>query len=230
MRSAWFERQISSAIYEPSTNIMPWNVANIAAGFDTTAFKFLDARNLLSWSDVDASAINQAKQHLPTFMAATSKKYQIVDCDLDQPGRVADWLQGLSRSNQNLLIVMQGISMYLNKDLMQLLLGTIHQATQSSSEVRILIDWCSPVLNRFGRLHPAFLQARIFSVQLDWALRDLRDITRLLPGFEHVTTEDTIYGQTSISTRFCKFLYERVLRPNSPGIYGCSVFRRRSVD
>ncbi len=229
LRSLWFERQLRWSIANRPTSTGSSVIWNLGSGFDTIAFRFKEElRSASYWVDADLPVVTQIKAASGVFAPLSQLNYQILPLDLSQPDSLTGLLPNQASGNQQLIVLLQGVLMYLPTSVVERLLQTLSSIADRFAATRVIFDWCSPLLCRFSRLHPGLLRAGIMNTPFRWSLRSFEQLRPSMQNFTCVSNEDSIYDDASFTTRILKRILLMMPPYNSPGIYGCSILERRS--
>lgn len=182
MRSAVFDRWLRERMREDPGAV----VLHLGCGLDSRILR-VGAENHL-WLDVDFPDVIRERQRF----FKESGNYRMIPSDIRDP----EWLEALPRDSR-VILVMEGISMYLPPEELETLLRRIHARC---SQVRILMDCYSEFAAKASRFRNPINDVGVTKV---WGMDDPRIAERWGYRFlkEHDMTPEDLIGQLHGSER-----------------------------
>ncbi len=146
-------------------------VINLGAGL-CTRFWRVHARESLRWFDIDLPSVIELKRELLSQFdkepEGSRRQYTTLDADVTDPS----WLEQIPRTNdEQVLVIAEGLLMYLEQDSVQQLLKTL--VDEFTGGELLLEAWSKFVRRVWGRLSPAL---RRTGASLHWGLDNPRTI------------------------------------------------------
>ena len=151
-------------------------VLNIACGLDTRCYRMEGLYE--KWYNLDLPESMEIRRR---FLKETEKVRQLAFSALDQ-----GWLQALESRQGPVLIIMEGLTMYLKEAEVQRLFQLLDQ---KFPKARVLVE----VMNPWVCVHVKEKSIEGSSAKFSWGIRNGRDLEKMVPGFrfleEHSLTE-----------------------------------------
>ncbi len=146
-------------------------VINLGAGL-CTRFWRVQARESLRWFDIDLPAVIELKRDLLSNFddepANSRRQYTTLDADVTNP----TWLEQIPRaSNEHVLVIAEGLLMYLDQTSVQQLLRLL--VDEFTGGELLMEAWSQFVRRVWGTLSPAL---RRTGASLHWGLNNPRTI------------------------------------------------------
>ena len=161
---------------------------SLGAGLDTR-FQRLDAvvpGSRFDWVDIDLPGVIELKRRL----VRETPRYRLLAHDLRDLG----WTDRVgARARHPALFIAEGVLMYLRSSEVQNILAAIASRFSQCGAVRLLFDYCSPLMARHGKLHLSVGQTRVGRGSASpflWSLRGAAELARIDPRWRVVEEHD----------------------------------------
>ena len=141
-------------------------VLQLGCGLDSRFWRVDDGR--VSWYDLDMPAVVDLRRHFFT----ASERYQLIASSVTD----LEWMDTVTSGGQPLLVVAEGLLMYLDEADVRRLLLRLHE---SFPGCRLIADVFSKLAARSAANHPSLKQT---GATLGWGIDDPRELESWAPG------------------------------------------------
>lgn len=210
-RGAWFDgRVIAFLRANPNGQIL-----SLGSGLNTMFERVLRQIGGATWRWIDtdlAPVVEIRRQIFPDTKVRTTQVLDVTDT-----GALAE----IFAAGRPTCVVAEGVLMYLPEPAVRTLFETAAQlALDAQVPCRVCFDWCSPLMVRKSRKHPALRRTRDTSVTFQWALNSPADIQRWHPAWTLHAESQAPMTQSGLGSR----LFNLAHRAFTGGrwFYGCA--------
>ena len=174
IRGAWFDTQVIAFLRaHPDGQIL-----SLGSGLNTMFERILRQIGPADWRWIDtdlAPVVDIRQQVFPDTELRTNQVLDITDS-----GAVA----AILAAGRPTCVVAEGVLMYLPEPAVRTLFETLAQvAADAGMTCRACFDWCSPLMVRKSRRHPALRRTKDTSTAFQWALKSPRAIQGWHPAW-----------------------------------------------
>ena len=170
-------------------------VVNIACGMDTRCYRMQG--KYLRWYNIDlpetmqirsqflqelASYLPETMQIRSQFLKENGPIFQIAKSAMD-----ASYTDEMTYNGENVLVVIEGLSMYLSEPDIRQIFSIIESAFQNAT---VLIETMSP----FVVSHIKEKSIEGSNAKFTWGVRNGRELSKLLPAFTYITEVSLVEG------------------------------------
>lgn len=152
-------------------------VVNIACGMDTRCYRMHG--KYLRWYNIDLPETMQIRSR---FLKENGPIYQIAKSAMD-----ASYTDEMTYNGENVLVVIEGLSMYLSEPDIRQIFSIIESAFQNAT---VLIETMSP----FVVSHIKEKSIEGSNAKFTWGVRNGRELSKLLPAFTYITEVSLVEG------------------------------------
>ena len=210
-RGAWFDSQVIAFLRaHPNGRIL-----SVGSGLNTMFERVRRQIAVADWHWIDtdlAPVVDLRRQVFPDTEIRSTRALDVTDA-----GALAEILA----AGRPTCLVAEGVLMYLPEPAVRTLFETLAQrALDGGLPCRACFDWCSPLMVRKSRKHPAVRRTKDTSIAFQWALKSPADIQRWHPAWTLLARSQTPMTQSSLGSR----LFSLVHRALTGGrwFYGCA--------
>lgn len=152
-------------------------VVNIACGMDTRCYRMQG--KYLRWYNIDLPETMQIRSQ---FLKENGPIFQIAKSAMD-----ASYTDEMTYNGENVLVVIEGLSMYLSEPDIRQIFSIIESAFQNAT---VLIETMSP----FVVSHIKEKSIERSNAKFTWGVRNGRELSKLLPAFTYITEVSLVEG------------------------------------
>lgn len=152
-------------------------VVNIACGMDTRCYRMQG--KYLRWYNIDLPETMQIRSQ---FLKENGPIFQIAKSAMD-----ASYTDEMTYNGEKVLVVIEGLSMYLSEPDIRQIFSIIENAFQNAT---VLIETMSP----FVVSHIKEKSIEGSNAKFTWGVRNGRKLSKLLPAFTYITEVSLVEG------------------------------------
>ena len=207
IRERWFDNSIVK-FFEKYPDGM---CINLGAGLDASYLRICErlGRDDILWIDGDLPEVMNIRQQI----YQDNDYYSQMKLDLTN----SQWLSEIDLSgHQPIMVSLQGVLMYLEKDEVSELLLQINNKLAHERIFEILFDYCAPLMVKGSVKHPSVKKT---GAKFKWGLRNLAVIERTMYSMKVKEDIDMLEG-SGLSAKIISGLYR--LFSGGSMLYGCT--------
>ncbi len=210
-RGAWFDSQVIAFLRAHPNGC----ILSVGSGLNTMFERVLRqiAAGGWHWIDTDlAPVVDIRREVFPDTDMRSTRVLDVTD---------AEALAEILAAGRPICVVAEGVLMYLPEPAVRTLFETLAQlALDAGVPCRICFDWCSPLMVRKSRKHPAVRHTRDTSIIFHWALKSPRDIQGWHPAWTLRAQSQAPMTQAGLKSRLFGLTYQAFT--GGRWFYGCA--------
>lgn len=179
-------------------------VVSLGAGLDTMFYRV--DNGYIDWYNIDFAGVIEARTH---FFEPHERVHNLVSSITDEL-----WTKNIEVNGRKLLLVSEGVVMYLTLDEMKQFLGLL---TDSFEEFTLYLDMISPYVAKRTKQHDMLSK---MNVSFQWGTKDGHEIVVMNPKLKQTGLINFTGSMLSLAPIVYKLLYPFIyLFNNRMGIY-----------
>ena len=179
-------------------------VVSLGAGLDTMFYRV--DNGYIDWYNIDFAGVIEARTH---FFEPHERVHNLVSSITDEL-----WTKNIEINGRKLLLVSEGVVMYLTLDEMKQFLGLL---TDSFEEFTLYLDMISPYVAKRTKQHDMLSK---MNVSFQWGTKDGHEIVVMNPKLKQTGLINFTGSMLSLAPIVYKLLYPFIyLFNNRMGIY-----------